>query len=87
MCGPRRAILLAAMLASCAAGPGEFLGRPEQPVVWPPAPMPARVELVFAYHSSDDVRQDPGFFERVLALIAGADRHSLPRRAARARRG
>ncbi|MFO1078078.1 MAG: hypothetical protein U1E73_10200 [Planctomycetota bacterium] len=73
---PAVAALLAAFAAAC-SGPTVFLRRPASAVVWPPVPEPPRIELVLAYHGSDDVERHPGFWAKLGEWLAGAADHAL----------
>jgi sugar lactone lactonase YvrE len=73
----RAAWLSLLALGACASGPVDYLRKPEQPVQWPPSDADARVRVEFVYAGTQDVDAHPGFFERIIDAIAGADRTAL----------
>jgi DNA-binding beta-propeller fold protein YncE len=62
------ALLIAALLAGCATTAPE-----KKPLrfVWPPPPLPARIEFVRSIVSDEDLDKDTTFSQRLVAFLAG----------------
>jgi DNA-binding beta-propeller fold protein YncE len=62
---------------ACAAGPGQFLQRPDTPIGWPAADPEPRITYDFLYHGREDAQLDPGFWTQLGRWIVGEEHQSL----------
>ena len=60
-------LLVAALLSGCATVPEKKPLR----FVWPPPPLPARIEFVRSIVSDEDIAKDTTFSQRLVAFLAG----------------